>query len=36
MNLEMKRLRLIAVKLSINKKKAYQELSQYALYNLTG
>ena len=35
MNLDMKRLRLIAVKLSINKKSAYQELSRYALYNLT-
>lgn len=33
--LDMKRLRLIADRLSINKKRAYQELSQYARYNLT-
>jgi len=35
MKLDMKRLRLIAIKLSINKKRVYQELSRYALYNLT-
>ena len=35
MRLGMKRLRLIAIKLSINKKRAYQELSRYARYNLT-